>query len=87
MVIVDKSHISSVLLMETYAELHELNERIKWYEEKYQQTFKEFEKMIHKGKEDFKLYDDYIEWKAYYHKKKEIEQKIKDLKSGEFQVS
>jgi len=87
MVTIDKQHVSSVLLMEAYAESHQIKERITYFNKKYGQSFFEFEKQSLKGEENFEMYDDYIEWKAYINKDKEIEEKINDLKRGKFQVS
>jgi hypothetical protein len=84
MVTIHKDHLSSVLLMETYSEMHQIKEKIAYFEKKYGQNFMNFKKQAFSKEEDFDIYDDYIEWKGYENKRKEIEQTIKDLNRGKF---
>ena len=51
--------------------------------DKYSCDSNEFEVRVKKSsKEDFEKWDDYIEWKAYINSLKEIELKLKELKSA-----
>ena len=87
MTTINKQHISELILMEAYADLHKVQDKIKLYENKYTNRFEDFEKKIKQQKEDFEKYDDYIEWKAYLNQLHDLRQKIKDIKSGNYQVS
>lgn len=87
MTTINKQHISELILMEAYADLHKVQDRIAHYEKKYATHFEDFEKIMNQEEEDFEKYDDYIEWKAYLNQLKDLRQKIKDIKSGNYQVS
>lgn len=64
------------------SEMVPIKERIKLFENKYDSNFKNFEKKIKQQPEDFKLWDDYIEWKAYQNKFEEIKEKIGEVKNA-----
>ena len=87
MVIVKKKDIVDALLIEAYGEMHQIKEKIRFFQGKYQQDFEDFSKSVKKSDEDFEQFDDYIEWKAYQKVYYETIQKIEDLKSGNFQVT
>ena len=87
MTTINKQHISELILMELYADLHKVQDRIAQYEKKYAMQIDDFEKMMKEEEEDFEKYDHYIEWKAYLNQLKDLRQKIKDIKSGNYQVS
>lgn len=59
-----------------------IKDRIKLLENKYNCNFKNFEKKLKQQPEDFELWDDYIEWKAYQNKLKEIKEKIGEIKNA-----
>jgi hypothetical protein len=87
MLTISKENISSILLMEAYSELFHAQEKINLFENKYNLSYKEFEKEIRIKPENFQSYDDYIEWKAYMKILDITEQKINDLKNGDFTVA
>ena len=87
MITISKENISSVLLMEAYAGLYNAKERISLLETKYNTGFDDFERMILSGQEDFKMYDDYIEWKAFLKVLNETEKRIKNIRNGNFKVA
>ena len=87
MITISKENISSVLLMEAYAELYHTREKISFFENKCHLNFKEFDRKIKSKQENFQSYDDYIEWKAYLKLLNDTEQKINDLRNGNFTVA
>ena len=87
MTTIDRKHISELLLMEAYADLHKVKDKINMFERKYNRKFEDFEYSMNSEKEDFEKYDDYIEWKAYISQLKDLQQKISDIKSGKLQIS
>lgn len=87
MTTINKQQVSELILMESYADLHKVQDKITQYEKKYATQFEHFEKIINQEAEDFEKYDDYIEWKAYFNQRQDLRQKIKDIKSGNYQVS
>ena len=88
MLVIDKQRVAEWMLLSHHAEQRQLHDRIVIYENKYSQSFKEFEKIIEKREnESFDEWDDYIEWKAYNDFYLQITKKIDDIKSGNFQVA
>ncbi|MBA7539166.1 hypothetical protein ES705_31445 [subsurface metagenome] len=87
MITISKENISSILLMEAYSELYNAKEKISLFENKYNLNFENFNRKIKSEQENFQSYDDYIEWKAYIKILNETEQKINDLKNGNFTVA
>ena len=87
MVIVHKEGIIDMSLMEALSELHQVSEKLRFFQDKYKQDFENYSLDIEKKEEDFKRFDDYMEWKAYTQLFRDIQQKIEDLKHGNFQVA
>ena len=86
--VIPKSEISQYLTLDTLAKLNKYKRILKSYEDKYQCTFKQFEKRVKSSKtEVFEEWDDYIEWQAFYHFNKSLNEKLKDLKNGHFKVA
>ena len=76
-----------MLLMEALSELHQVREKLGFFQEKYRQNFENFSRKIETEKENFERFDDFMEWKAYTQLFKDIQQKIEDLKHGNFQIT
>lgn len=88
MLVIEKQRVADWMLLSYHAEQRQLHDRIVIYENKYNQSFKEFEKNIkQKENENFDEWDDYIEWKAYNDFYSQITKMINDIKSGNFQVA
>ena len=88
MIVIDKQRVADWMLLSYHAEQKQLHDKIVIYENKYSQSFKEFEKNIkQKENESFDEWDDYIEWKAYNDFYSQITKMINDIKSGNFQVA
>ena len=88
MLVIEKQRVADWMLLSYHAEQRQLHDRIVIYENKYSQSFKEFEKNIkQKENESFDEWDDYIEWKAYNDFYSQITKMINDIKSGNFQVA
>ncbi|MFW6225149.1 MAG: hypothetical protein ACOC4B_02700 [Bacteroidota bacterium] len=85
MVIISRQNIAGMLLMEEYARLHELEEKEKTFIKQYN-SFNDLEAKV-KEKENFVEYDDYIEWKAIINHLQFTKTKIREIKSGKFQIS
>jgi hypothetical protein len=84
---VQKETIADSLILENLAELHKIRETIRLLQEKHQCTFEAFEVALQQDEEDFQSYDDYIDWKAAIQWKRELEQRIDELKHGRFRVA
>ena len=84
---INKQIAGDALAMENLAELHKVRERIRLFESKYETTFEQFEQQVFRQKENFQHYDDYIDWKAAVKWRKELEQRIEELKHRSFEVA
>lgn len=87
MVVVSKQNIGNILLLEAFGELHQLREKLRFFQGKYQQDFETFSRKLRDEEENFEQFDDYIEWKAYTKSLLETKKKIEDLKHGNFQIN
>ena len=59
------------------SELSPLKDRIQSFEDKQGCSIAAFEERMRKLPEDFELWDDFIEWKAYEDSLKDLESKLK----------
>lgn len=82
-----QKNIVDILLMEIFSDLHQVREKLRFFQEKYHQDFEKFSIQIEKEEENFEHYDDYMEWKAYMQLFRDLKQKIEDLKHENFQVT
>ena len=59
-----------------------IKEKIIFFQRKYGSKFEIFEEEI-KKKEDFQKWDNYIEWKAFTEKLKDLELKLKEIENAQ----
>lgn len=84
---ISKQAISQWLLLSYMAEQTYLSDKIVQFGNKYQVSFADFEAQINAATvESFEAWDDYIEWKAYQDFLENIQQKIIEVKNGNFQM-
>lgn len=70
--------------LKAISEMALVKEKLELLARKYHCTFLEFEKGTRgKEKEDFEVWDDYIEWKAYDKTLQELEAKLKKIESAQ----
>lgn len=69
--------ISTFKKLKMISELSPLKDRIQSFEDKYGCNIAPFEERLRKLPEDFELWDDFIEWKAYEDSLKDLESKLK----------
>ncbi|MFH1197025.1 MAG: hypothetical protein V1720_15110 [bacterium] len=70
--------------------LYELNitkEKLRLLEIKYSSGFGEFEKSIEKRKEEFEVWDDYIEWKSYIQYLEQLNKEKTDFENDNIRVA
>jgi len=65
------------------SEIAPIREHIKLFENRYGCDFEEFERKIKKEEENFKHWDDYIEWKAYLETFEELKEKFEKVEDAE----
>lgn len=74
---IDKQDIGHLLLLDYLASLHSAREKLRLFEHKYQTSLDEFSTALKASdQEDFKAWDDYMEWKAYQRVSEDLSQKI-----------
>ena len=84
---VSKKDVAALLKLDMMARLREAREKTALFEQTHEQSFEDFEHTVLQGEEDFGQWDDYIEWKAYREVQQDLEQKIKALRRGDFEVA
>ncbi|ACI21409.1 hypothetical protein [Thermodesulfovibrio yellowstonii] len=87
MTTISKDKIKDLYFINLLYEIHRVMEKIKLFENKYQVKFKEFEKLIKSQEENFTLWDDYMEWKAYEKKLHELKKEKDNLDAGNYTLS
>ena len=79
---VSKEDIKLFEKLNTISQITPSKERIKFFEQKYNHVYEENNK-TQSSEEDFQKWDDYIEWKAYVEKLKDLELKLIEIESAE----
>lgn len=88
MIQIKKRDVANWLLLDYQAKLHAANEKLRFFENKYDQSWETFEQNIKTAnKENFSQWDDYIEWKSYIKTAEEISLNIQEVKNGHFAVT
>jgi len=88
MITVRKQEVANWLLLDYQAKLFTPQEKLRFFEQKYQQSRNTFEQQIKTAsKENFSQWDDYMEWKAYIKMVEEIVTKINEVQHGNFEVA
>jgi hypothetical protein len=84
---VSKKDVVDLLKLDGMARLREAQEKTALFEQTCEKLFEDFEHTVLHGDEDVGRWDDYIEWKAYREVQHDLEQKIKALRRGDFEVA
>ncbi|GAB6135618.1 hypothetical protein [Thermococcus prieurii] len=82
-VIVSKRDILLHEKLRILSEIAPIKEKLRLFEEKYGMTLEEFERRLKSSGESFEEWDDYIEWKAYLKKLKELESRLKEIENAQ----
>ncbi|WP_054840419.1 hypothetical protein [Thermococcus sp. JCM 11816] len=82
-VVVTKDEVIMYEKLKLISELAPIRERIAEFERKYGVSFEEFEKRIREKDESFEAWDDYIEWKAYVRKFRELQKKLREIENAQ----
>ncbi len=71
-----EEEIEDFLRMKFYTELTLIKEKLSLFEKKYRSDFPHFETAVkNAAEEDFEQWDDYMEWKAFYNKYNELQER------------
>jgi len=77
-IIVDGEEIKTYERLKVISQLLPLREKIKQFE-KYGCSLSDFKKRLEGSEERFSLWDEYIEWKAYVAKERDLEQRLREI--------
>jgi len=81
---ISKDEIKEYEKLKVISQVAVVREKIELFEKKYRCCLDNFSKEINKREsEDFDMWDDYIEWKAYKKSLQELKQKIKEIDDAE----
>jgi len=81
---ISKDEIKDYEKLKIISQIALIKAKIELFEKRYKSTFKDFYNDIKKAEhEDFKKWDNFIEWKAYMESLKDLEQKIKEIDNAE----
>jgi len=88
MITLTKQDVGNWLLAEYLSTLHTVREKLRFFEQKYHQSWETFNtNIISSVQEDFAQWDDYIEWKAYMRMSEELSVKINEVRHGNFEIA
>jgi len=76
---ISQDEIKDYLKLKTLSQLAIYKEKIRLFENKYASNFSQFEKKMISSKEEFEVWDDYIEWKAYEGLLLDLKKKLGDI--------
>ena len=79
---ISKKEIVEYKKLSIIAELTPLKEYVKLLEKKHECNFKDFEKKVKEAPEDFEMWDDYIEWKAYQEKINDLNKRLGSIEDA-----
>ncbi len=88
MLVIEKSEVANWLLLSYKSEQNQVRDKLELFERKYNQPFSVFEMNVRNAEEEnFKEWDDYIEWKAYHQSLSNLNQNIREIEKGRFKVA
>lgn len=88
MITVQKQSVINLLMVEYMADFHAVNDKLRFLERKYNQTWDVFSQEVESAsEEDFEQWDDYIEWKAYVRAANNLAIKMDEVKHGNFEIA
>ena len=88
MVLIDRERVKDMYYANLMYEHHRVSEKIRLFERKHGMPFEKFEGELKSAdKEDFKKWDDYLEWKGYMKVLQKLSKEKKDLEVRNYKVS
>jgi hypothetical protein len=75
-------------LFEILYEIHNVNEKISFFYNKYGVNFPEFEDLVKNADtENFEVWEDYMQWKASQKQLEQLQADKRDIEIGNYQIS
>ena len=82
-VVITRDEIIMYEKLKIISEIAPIRERIAEFERKYGMSLEEFEEKLKESEESFEAWDDYIEWKAYVRKLKDLQEKLREIENAQ----
>ncbi|MCX7668011.1 MAG: hypothetical protein N2Z84_03665 [Atribacterota bacterium] len=79
---VSREEIKTFERLNVISQIVPIRDKIRYFEQKYGCTLETFETRK-KGEENFEQWDDYIEWKAYTEKLKDLELTLQEIEHAQ----
>ncbi|MFB0561935.1 MAG: hypothetical protein ACETWM_12100 [Candidatus Lokiarchaeia archaeon] len=79
---VSREEIREYQKLKIISQIAPIREKIMFFERKYGCSFEDFERRIGEGGEDFEVWDDYIEWKAYSESFRDLTAKLEKIEDA-----
>jgi len=79
---VSREEIKTLERLKVISQIAPIRDKIQHFEKKYGCTLEAFEARRQR-EEDFEQWDDYIEWKAYTEKLKDLEQTLQEIEHAQ----
>ena len=82
-VVITRDEIIMYEKLKIISEIAPIRERIAEFERKYGMSLEEFEETLKESEESFEAWDDYIEWKAYVRKLRDLQEKLREIENAQ----
>jgi hypothetical protein len=87
MVTISRQSVGSTYALDLRAKAHQARERIGLFRKRYGRGLGAFERRVRSSPESFRMWDDYMEWKACAQSLRALEAQIREVTSGHFRVA
>ncbi|MCX7736158.1 MAG: hypothetical protein N2319_05555 [Candidatus Kapabacteria bacterium] len=88
MVKINFEQVKDYQLYSIIYQIHNIKDKLSFFEKKYNKNFQEFEEEIKSNSEEnFEKWDDYIQWKAYIKSYQKLNSEREDILNGNYQFS
>ncbi len=87
MTTINSDTIKNIYYANILYQLHTVEDKLSFFESKYNTSLEKFDGNLKDSSEDFEKWDDYMEWKAFRKKSKDLSAQKKDIEDGNYKVS
>lgn len=87
MLTISKSDVKAMMAVDLLADLHNIRERIAYFQRKYNAPLSEIENRARHIDEDFAIDDDLLEWKAYTRLEEDRVHTLEEIRHERFSVA
>jgi len=84
---IPKKEIGDLIRLGIMGELHQIREKLRFFEKKYKASLEEVQQTVPGRGENYELDDDLLEWTAYKRTEEDQMRKLEDIKHEQFQLA